>query len=180
MRPRLGALNVRYVVVPGAGVSDRLDEALGQQVALEPRPVADGRVLRVNGWLPRAVVMDPDAAGVVERRDEVPEGASLEALEVTPDGYGGAVDAPGTLLVAEDAAQRWGAVAGGESVELEPAGDRAALRGTVTEAGDVRVEHTATVTRRFAVAWQVLAVLLTVSLALRPPGFARALREESP
>jgi hypothetical protein len=45
---------------------------------------------------------------------------------------------------------------------------------------DVLVSHTGSTTRGLALAGQLLAVLLAVSLALRPPGFARRLASEDP
>jgi hypothetical protein len=42
---RLGVANVRYVVVPQTGRTERLERALGEQLGLEPQPVAEGRLL---------------------------------------------------------------------------------------------------------------------------------------
>ena len=178
---RLGTLNVRYVVVPEAGTSDRLDAALRDQLALEPRPVSTGRVLRVATWVPRAVVVPAAAAQPLDARGEVAEDARWDVLERGPEhGFVGDVDAPGSLLVAEAPNVRWEASADGARLGLEP-GPGAATMVADVDQGDteMRVEHTGTVSRRVEVGWQVLAVLLTVSLALRPPGFARQLREES-
>ncbi len=176
---RLGTLNVRYVVVPEEGVSERLDALLREQFALEPRPVATGRVLRVSTWVPRATLVTDAAAERLRDVGQIPGDARREPLGATVEGYAGRVGAPGTMLIAEAPEPDWGASADGTTVPLEPGPSGATMLGTLPEGGvDVRVEHTGDVARRLAVAWQVFAVLLVISLALRPPGFARALREE--
>jgi GT2 family glycosyltransferase len=177
---RLGAFNIRYVVVPDDGVSERLDAALRGQLALEPRPVAEGRVLAISTWLPHASVVPTDAAAAIDRRGELPEDVLVQPL--TPDGdrISGEVEQPGQLLVAEHADDRWRASVGGQPMELGATDWGATIEGTVGEADSrVVLEHDGDVGRVLAVTWQILAVLLTLSLALRPPGFARALREES-
>jgi GT2 family glycosyltransferase len=177
---RLGAFNIRYVVVPEEGSSDRLDTALRTQLALEPRPVATGRVLSVSTWLPRAAVIPSDAAAAIDQRGELPEAAAIQPLSTTDEGFAGEIDAPGALIVAEHADEQWRASAGGEPVGLSATPWGATLEGEVADGGvEVALEHDGTFGRRLAVVWQIVAVLLTVSLALRPPGFARALREES-
>jgi GT2 family glycosyltransferase len=176
---RLGTLNVRYVVVPEEGTSDRLDAVLREQFALEPRPVATGRVMRVGTWLPRATVVPDAAADGLARRGQIPGDVRRAPLAPTGEGYAGTVATPGSLLVAEAPDADWQARAGGARLELEDGPSGATMVGPVADSGvDVRVEHAGEVGRRVAVAWQVLAVLLVISLALRPPGFARALREE--
>jgi GT2 family glycosyltransferase len=177
---RLGALNVRYVVVPPGGDSAALDEVLRSQPALEPRPVADGRVLAVTGWLPRAALLDADAASALRDRGELPdEGASRSLRAVDPGHYRGSAVTPGTVAIAERDDAGW----------LATAGDRALSR--TTEAGlprfqdvpagsAVEVAHDGDTARTFAVTGQLLALLLAVSLALRPPGFARRRDELAP
>jgi hypothetical protein len=177
---RLGAYSIRYVVVPEDGISERLDTALREQLALEPRPVASGRVLSVSTWLPHAVLVPSEGAAAIERRGELPEEASVEVLRSGADEVTGTADEAGTLLIAEHADERWRAVADGQRVELSATSWGATLQGEVDEPGaEIAVEHDGALSRRLAVAWQILAVLLTLSLALRPPGFARALREET-
>ncbi len=178
---RLGTLNVRYVVVPETGTSARLDALLRDQLALEPRPVTTGRVLRIGTWVPRSVVVPATAAAALGARGEVAEDARWDVLAPREEGFAGEVDASGTLLVAEAWDGDWEARSGGVQLDVEPALAGATMAADVEQGGEVvRVEHMGDARRSVAVTWQVLAVLLTVSLALRPPGFARALREETP
>jgi hypothetical protein len=177
---RLGTLNIRYVVVPETATSARLDVLLRDQLALEPRPVTTGRVLRVGTWVPRSVVVPTTAAAALEARGEIAEDARWDVLAPREDGFAGEVDASGTLLVAEAWDGDWQARADGVQLDVDPALGGATMVADVEQGGEVvRVEHMGDVRRSVAVTWQVLAVLLTISLALRPPGFARALREET-
>jgi GT2 family glycosyltransferase len=169
---RLGALNVRYVLVPPGGESARLDEVLRGQTGLEPRPVAAGRVLTVTGWLPRAAVLPAEVADLVADGGQVPPDTTIQALTPREEGrYRGSTSTPGTLLVAEPADPGWVASSGGERLSR--------LDGPLPRFPEVRpgvaveVEHTGDVARSLAVTGQLLAVLLAISLALRPPRFAR-------
>jgi GT2 family glycosyltransferase len=169
---RLGALSVRYVVIPPGGESSALDEVLRAQPGLEPRPVADGRVLVVSGWLPRATVLAEDTAELVAAGGELPLDTRSQPLTSVEAGrYHGSTNEPGILLLAEPADEGWTATSGGRRLPL--------LEGSTPRFGEVQpgavVEavHTGGVARSFAVSGQLLAVLLAISLALRPPSFAR-------
>jgi GT2 family glycosyltransferase len=169
---KLGALNVRYVVVPPGGESAALDELLRGQPALEPRPVAEGRVLAVTGWLPRFAVVPDDAAAVLAERGEAPpetEARPLTAVEA--DRYRGRSADPGTLVIAERPDPGWAAAA--DSQRLPPVAAPTPHFGEVPAGATVTLVHTGGVARGFAVTGQLLALLLAISLALRPPRFAR-------
>jgi GT2 family glycosyltransferase len=168
---RLGQLNIRYVVVPDGGTSNALDTALRSQLGLDPRPVTAGRVLSVEGWLPRAVVLD--AANL--------ETLGLGALpadgvgRLQPDGAGryvGTSGSGGTLLLAETAAPEWQVTADGRRLPVE---EREGLVAVPDVPADARIEvsNAGDTPRSLAVTGQLLVLLLVVSLALRPPRFAR-------
>jgi hypothetical protein len=129
-------------------------------------------VLVVTGWLPRAAVLPADVADLVADGGELPPGTSIEALTPREEGrYRGSASSPGTLLVAEPADAGWIASSGGQPLSR--------LDGPLPRFPDVRpgvpveVEHTGDVARSLAVTGQLLALLLAISLALRPPRFAR-------
>jgi GT2 family glycosyltransferase len=169
---KLGALNVSYVFVPPGGESAALDDLLRGQPALEPRPVAEGRVLAVTGWLPRFAVVPDDVAAALTDRGEAPPEATAKALAaVEADRYRGSSPTPGTLVIAERPDPGWEAAA--NSQRLPAVAAPTPQFGEVPAGATVTLVHTGGVARGFAVTGQLLALLLAVSLALRPPGFAR-------
>jgi hypothetical protein len=174
---QLGVANVRYLVV-----TDHQDEqliaALGRQPALEPLPSGGGRVFRVQTWLPRAVVLPPaPGEALLATGDPGPTGAFEEQglTRVRADVYRGALADPepgGVLVVSEAASELWRA--GGADVPLE--------RAEIAGVNAFRVPPgTPTITarvagglgHRLAVGLQLLAALVVLSLALRPPRFGR-------
>ncbi|MFP5310298.1 MAG: glycosyltransferase [Actinomycetes bacterium] len=168
---RLGLLDVRHVVVPEAGRSDALESALRGQLALEPRPVADGRVYELTTWVPRAVLVPTDAVDVAARRGELPAGVSAVPLDrVGDDRFEGAAPTGGSVLLAEAEADGWRVRADGAVVPgvLADGLLRFDLPGPAEQ---VVLEHVDR-THRVLVAIQALLLLLVVSLMLRPPGFA--------
>jgi GT2 family glycosyltransferase len=169
---QLGALNVRYVVVPPGGESAALDEVLRAQPGLEPRPVAAGRVLSITAWIPRAAIVSDETATVLAERGVVPPDATAQPLASVEAGrYRGSASAPGSVVLAEPADPGWTAAAGGQRL---PRRDGPTPQfGEVAPGALVELLHTGGVTRTFAVTGQLLALLLAISLALRPPGFAR-------
>jgi GT2 family glycosyltransferase len=169
---RLGALNVRYVIVPEGGQSAALDEVLRLQPGLEPRPVAEGRVLVVTGWLPRAAIVSDEAAAALAQGGELPPGTTARPLTAEEAGhYRGRPSAAGTVLVADPADPGWTASQGGQQL---PQLDGETVRfGEVRPGSSVEILHSGGVARSIAVTGQLLAVLLAISLALRPPRFAR-------
>ena len=171
---RLGLANVRYVVVPAAALSDALDAALGAQLDLEPQPVAEGAVYRVASWLPRASLVSERTAAIVAARGEVPP--NIEATALRPVGgeagtYRGEVSGASSVLVAEVADDGWEARAGGRRLRLDP------LAGLVrfdvpADADQVTVTYARQGRWATLMTFQLLMVLLTISLVLRPPRFA--------
>jgi hypothetical protein len=170
---RLGLLNVRYVVVPTAGVSEELERALSAQLDLEPRPVAQGLVYEVTAFAPRVSWVPLSTVTAIERRGTAPAGGVSEAFERTGTAtFEGEVPGRGALLVSETEVGAWQAVLP-DGQEIEAEGLRGLVRIDVPEdAGSAVVEHGAQTRRTVAVTIQVLAVLLVLSMMLRPPSFA--------
>ena len=169
---RLGLLDIRYVIVPDGGTSTPLDLALLGQTGLEPRAVATGRVLTVPGRLPRAVAVAPDAAERIVADQRAPEDLEVRRLTRRDDGaFRAELDVSSSILLAEVADPGWTATVGAST--RAPASRSGLVRfGDVPE-GVVTISHTGSATRTLAVSGQLLLVLLAISLALRPPGFAR-------
>ena len=170
---RLGMLNVRYVLVPPGATSPELSRALLLQSGAEPQPMAEGQLLAITRWLPRAATVSSTVAAEIAELGAVPEGAAVTALDrVGPGEFRGEVSAPSTVLVAEVADEGWRARSGGELLRSSAGHDLVHIDGV---SGDsVVVDHDATAARGLAVTGQLLAVLLAISLALRPPSFARS------
>lgn len=173
---RLGALNVRYVMVPESGVTPGLDAALLAQDQLEPRPVAGGRLLTVIGAMPRAAVVAPEVADAAAELAPVPPDAEIAPIESHTDGgFSVTTDEGASVVLAEVDDDRWYARVGGR--ELEPSGGRLVRFDELPE-GQVRIAHDGSGARTYALLGQLLAVVLAFSLALRPPGFARSFADE--
>ncbi len=174
---RLGLLNVRYLYVPPGGTSPELDRAVRGQLGIEPRPVSDGRVSALHDWLPRAAVVPDGVAAAIDERGEVPEGAEFERVDQQgPGRYVDAVSFAGALYLAEPADPEWVATADGRV--LEPRTGPTVRFGDVPAGAEIEVAHAGSTARTVAIAGQVLAVLLAISLALRPPQFARTRPED--
>jgi hypothetical protein len=173
---RLGPLNIRFVVVPPGGTSAALDAALRGQLDLEPRPVSAGRLYRVVGALPRAAIVTPRSASEFDERGALVDDPVVEEIQaVRPGRFIGVVDEiHGPIMVAEPDDGLWEAFVDGRP--LGPLDPHAAgtVRFDVVEPGsEVEIRHTGGAARNLEVTGQVLAVLLVISLALRPPRFAR-------
>ncbi|MBS3941979.1 MAG: glycosyltransferase family 2 protein [Actinobacteria bacterium] len=171
---RLGPLNVRYVFVPPGGDSERLDLLLRAQLGIEPRPIADGRLFAVPNWLPRAGVVTGVGAEAL-MAGELPVGTGVRPLAPTPDvGFVGAADAGALVVVSEQDDPGWDATQDGQALPWAGDGDGPlVVFAGRDERGRVEVAHLGDRARGLAVAGQVLALLIVVSLALRPPRFAR-------
>lgn len=169
---RLGRANVRYVVIPPGAGDPVLDRALGEQVDLEPEPVADGAVWRVAGWLPRAAVVEAAELVRLDRRGELPETTAVHALErIGPGAYRGPAVTAGAVLLAEVADEGWEARVDG--APLGSVAEDVLARFDLDRSGTVTVEHDRSRRRLAAVVAQASVWLLASSLTLRAPGFAR-------
>lgn len=170
---RLGLLNIRYVVVPSGGQSEELERALAAQLDLEPRPVAEGLVFEISAFAPRVSWVPLSTIVAVERRGAPPSQVEAQAFDrVGSASFRGPTPERGAILVSETEVGAWHARLGdGRAVEAE------SLSGLVRidvpeDADTVTVEHGNQARRSGAVAIQVLAVLLMISVMLRPPSFA--------
>ncbi|MFA9430081.1 glycosyltransferase family 2 protein [Egicoccus sp. AB-alg2] len=169
----LGALNVRYVFVPPGGTSDQLDLALRSQFGLEPRPIADGRLFAVPNWLPVAAAVTGAEAADVAAGDLPP---TAEVTPLQPDGpavYRGEVAEDAVVAVAEEADADWAGTVGRTRLRAAAGGSDLLVFEPTETGGRVEVAHLGDTARGVAVAGQLIALLLVVSLALRPPRFAR-------
>ena len=169
---RLGVANIRYVFVPEAGRSDRIADALEDQLGLEPRPVASGQLFLVSEWLPRAAVVAPDDALAIARRGELPARAEVLPLQpVGPARYEGTAPEGGVVLLAEAADGDWQVIADGRRIQSQ---EQAGLvRFDLPDPAErVVVRHSGQGARTAAVLLQLLFLLTAVSLMLRPPRFA--------
>ena len=168
---QLGLANVRYVVVPAGGVTADLDSALLGQVGLEPQPVSAGRVLSVSGWMPRAAALSDAVAEEIAATGARPEDADITEIAGAGDArYRGVLESEGSVIVAEIADDGWQAVVDGR--EVVPA-RQPFVHFRELPAGRIEISHAGTTPRSLAVTGQLLALLFAISLALRPPGFAR-------
>ncbi len=170
---RLGLLNVRYVVVPEAGRSEALDRALAAQLDLEPRPVSDGLVFEVTSFLPRASWVPQSTVRALQRRGAPPTDAGASGLErVGTSTFRGGVTSAGAIVLSETEADGWHArLADGSEVGASTTAGLVTID-VPADAGKVQVEHGPQSARTLAVTLQVLAVLLVLSLMLRPPSFS--------
>ncbi|MFO7960044.1 MAG: glycosyltransferase [Nitriliruptoraceae bacterium] len=167
---RLGRLGIRYLIVPEGAGAPELSAALLRQTSLEPRPVATGELHAVTGWLPVAAVLSAAEVAVLDERGAPPADAQPGQLEPLGGGrYVGEVTTPGAVLLAEATDDRWRLEVDGSV--FAPSGGTAVRFDEVPE-GTAEITFTDT-TRTWAVAAQVLLLLLVISLALRPPGIAR-------
>ena len=169
---RLGALGVRYVLVPSGATGDRLDASLRRQVGIEPRPLSDGQLFRVGQVLPPVSVVSTDDVAHLRERGILPEGAAPQELRRNEQGiWIGPARQDGSVVIADAQDPDWAATGGGQSLS-RAAGEPLVLDGVETGT-TVQVRHDGRDARRLAVTGQVLALLLVISLALRPPSFAR-------
>jgi GT2 family glycosyltransferase len=169
---RLGVLGVRYVLVPSGATGERLAASLRRQVGIEPRPLSDGQLYRVGQDLPPVAVVSADDVAHLRERGVLPEDAAPQELRRNDQGvWIGRARQDGSVVIADAQDPGWVASAAGRSLP-RAAGEPTVLDGVASDT-TVQVEHDGRQARRLAVTGQVLALLVVISLALRPPGFAR-------
>lgn len=177
---RLGPLNVRFVLVPSGATSGMLDTALRTQVGLVSRPLAGGRLFEVAGFLPRVSLLPEDeGAELLAERGFLPDDLQPLPLQRDEEGiHGGQPRVGGTLIVADADEGEWTARLDGNAIAAVDGPGPPVRFEPTDEGGHLEVSHAADPGRRVAVTGQLLAVLLAISLALRPPSFARRARPE--
>jgi hypothetical protein len=110
-------------------------------------------------------------ARALDERGTIPSDAEVVGLELGPDSTAtGVLTGGGSLLLAEAEDPGWSVTVDGEAV-APPVGTPSRVDGL--QAGEITIVHDGRSARLVAVTWQVLLLLGVVSLALRPPGFAR-------
>lgn len=160
---RLGEAGVRFIIIPPDVEDVELIAALSQQRDAEPRPVTQGAVYAITTWRPYAVAgTPPDGRDIPAWRPLQPRGSGA---------YVGSVSEGEQVKIAEFNDGQWVATtrAGEVRSRSEPLVEFLTL-----EPGEVQVRHTGGAARGLTVVGQLFAVLLTISLALRPPQFARS------
>lgn len=168
---RLGELAIRYVLVPDGATADPLSDVLLRQEVLEPRPAASGELYEVGGWLPLAAVVEPSTLEELAERGHLAEGRTATRLaQGGPATWTGVLEQPGAIAIAEPDDGSW--ILRTPETDHRSSG-QGMLRFADVDPGEVSIEHTGDTMRRALLAGQLLLVLLVVSLALRPPGFAR-------
>ncbi len=166
---RLGEAGIRFIVIPPDVDQADLIAALSRQRDAEPRPVTQGAVYAITTWQPIAVVGRP-ADG-----DDPATWRPLQAQNAST--YVGAVGSDEQVRIAEFNDGLWTAsgLAGETRSRTEPL-----VQFLTLDAGEVRIRHLGGTTRGLTVAGQLFALLLTISLALRPPQFARSYPHAQP
>ncbi|MCC5947669.1 MAG: glycosyltransferase family 2 protein [Nitriliruptoraceae bacterium] len=184
---RLGALGIRYVLVPEGAQSEALDTALLGQISLDPRPVATGRLLAVESWVPAAAVLPTEELAAIDRPEDVRDRLDITTLRADgPGRFVGTLPVTATIVLPDVDDGSWIAElsprdTSGVSSRVTPE-ESTPMRFVDLPAGEVVLVHEGAAARGLAVTGQLLGVLLAISLALRPPSFARrhALVDEVP
>lgn len=188
----LGVANVRYVVVSDLHSTKKgaaeVTEAFASQPELEPLPSGGGRVFGVRLWLPRAVVLPPDLGETLLATGD-PGSTDLVAqdgLDYVQRGvYSGSLTGTaargegGVLVVSESRSGRWQAHAGDRSLERRPA-EAVNAFAVPADADRVTAEAAGGIPRVLMLGLQALVASGLVSLAVRPPVFARRRVERVP
>lgn len=168
---RLALLSIRYVVAPHEDGSGRLSTLLDGQLDLEPRPASSGRLYRVGTWLPTGAWVASADMSRLEARGEVPPDITSRAFaEIGPGKWMGRAPEPGAIVISELAQSEWSVTAldGDLQVgEMEPV--HGLVRFTTQGNSAVLVQHEGTPARRLLLIVQLAALLLTISMLLRPP-----------
>jgi hypothetical protein len=168
---RLALLSIRYVVAPREDSSGQLTALLDGQLDLEPRPSSSGRLYRVSTWLPTGAWIASVDMSRLESRGEVPPDITSRAFaEIGPGQWMGRAPEPGAIVISEIAQSDWSVTAlDGELQvsEMEPVSGL--VRFTTQGNSAVLVEHQGTTARRLLLAIQLAALLMTISMLLRPP-----------
>lgn len=169
---RLGLANIRYVVVPEGGRTAALDQALADQFGLEPQPTLTNQVFRVSGWLPAAAFVPEADVAAIDRHDELPPSSTAQGMTVASDDrYLGLAPVAGAIMLAESGQDGWRATADGQRLAVAAGTDM--LRFEVPQAAQrLTLQHSRQGQRTALVLVQVFALLIALSLMLRPPRFA--------
>jgi GT2 family glycosyltransferase len=171
----LGLVNVRYLVL--TDTDESLLAALARQPALEPIPSGQGRVFRVESWVPRAVVLPPERGEAVLAGHGAGRTGPIEEQGLRPAQPGRYVGSPadergGLLVVSEATDPRWRATVDGRELDRRDVSGVNAFA-VPGQADRVTARVAGGAGHRLVVLLQLLMALIVLSLALRPPGFAQ-------
>lgn len=179
---RLALLSIRYVVAPHEDGAGRLSTLLDGQLDLEPRPSSSGRLYRVATWLPTGAWVASADMSRLEARGEVPPDITSRAFaEIGPGKWMGRAPDAGAIVISEVAESDWSVTALDgdlQAREMEPV--LGLVRFTTQGNSAVLVQHEGTPARRLLLAVQLAALLLTISMLLRPPRAVLAADEPGP
>ncbi len=171
---RLGLLNIRYVWVPEAGMTEDLRAGLDRQFDLRSEPVSSGLVYRLVNDAPVVSMVPADRISEVAATASLPP--ELEATPLQPVSASSWTAAPAdtdrVALVGAAENGPWRATVDG--VAVAPTAENGLVWFDVPAGSDVRVEAGNQSLRTSQLLVELLAVLFMVSILLRPPGSASA------
>ena len=168
---RLALLSVRYVVAPAEDGTGRLSTLLDDQLDLEPSPSSSGRLYRVATWLPTGSWVERADMSRLESRGEVPPDIQFRAFaEIGRGQWMGRAPEAGSIIISEEAISDWKVTALDGELTIAPLEPVSGLVRFATEGNAaVLVEHLGAGERRFLLVIQLAALLLTISMLVRPP-----------
>lgn len=175
---RLGLLNIQYVVVPESGRSEDLEQGLERQFDLLSQPVADGLVYRLSNHAPPVGATQPEVVSRILATGSLPAGVTMTPIEPNAAGTRWVHQVgsePEVVLVATVETGAWRATADGRDLEAQQADGL--LRFDAPPDSRVELLPVGQTPRTASLVLQVLAVLLVVSVLLRPPASATSARE---
>ncbi len=167
---RLGLLNIRYVLVPESARSDDLEAGLERQFDLLSQPVAEGLVYRLSNDLPMVGATEPAVVSRILATGALPDDVVVE--EIPPQDGGTSWvrrvgSEPEVILLATVETGAWEARADGRLLEAQQVDGL--LRFDAPPDTTVVLTPVGQGTRTLSLTLQLLAVLLVVSVLLRPP-----------
>lgn len=168
---RLGLYNIRWVVVPEAGLNQDLEGAFDRQFDLRSQTTRQGLVYQLGGTAPEVGVTSSVSVDDIIATGSVPEDVDITPVDEVNDGvwHVPADDPPGAVVVGAPEPDAWRAAT--EQGEL----DRHVDNGVAwfeLQPDDAVVTITAgdRTARQVALLVQLAVAAIMVSILLRPPG----------